>query len=110
MSNFPRTTGQTEQNNRGAGAVGAKKPVYQVVLNLTGRPQAKSYCIDCLDLTAVSFNYRVINLAELPGQEYLKRGPAGIIPLVSLMRHHLPDEEVLAECARHVEELPNGIG
>ena len=44
-----------------------KKPVYPVVLNLTGRPQAESYSFDCLDLAVVSFNYRVINLTELSG-------------------------------------------
>lgn len=83
-----------------------EKPVYPVVLNLTGRPQVESYSFDCLDLTVMSFNYLVINLAEMSGQEFLRRGPAGIIPLVPLMRHHLPDDEVLIECARRVKEAP----
>ncbi|HHW43521.1 MAG TPA: Rpn family recombination-promoting nuclease/putative transposase, partial [Desulfotomaculum sp.] len=83
-----------------------KKPVYPVVLNLTDRLQEDGYGFDCLDLTVVAFNYRLINLADLPGEEVLKHGPVGIIPLVPLMRHQLPDEEVLAECARRIEEAP----
>ena len=83
-----------------------KKPVYPVVLNLTGRPQADTYGFDCLDLTVVAFSYRLINLADLPGEEVLKRGPVGIIPLVPLMRNQLLDEEVLTECVRRIEEAP----
>ncbi|MQL53232.1 hypothetical protein GFC01_13380 [Desulfofundulus thermobenzoicus] len=82
------------------------KPVYPVVLNLTGRPQEDSYGFDCLDLTVVSFSYRLINLADLPGEDVLKHGPVGIIPLVPLMRHRLTDEEVLVQCARRIEEVP----
>lgn len=83
-----------------------KKPVYPVVLNLTGREQEDTYGFDCLDLTVVTFNYRVINLKDLSGQEALKRGPLGIIPLVPLMRHEEPPEEVLKKCSRRIEEAP----
>ena len=83
-----------------------KKPVYPVVLNLTGRPQEDTYGFDCLELTVVTFNYRVVNLEDLPGQEALKHGPLGIIPLVPLMRHELPDEEVLVECAKRIQQAP----
>ncbi|MBE3588819.1 MAG: hypothetical protein IMW93_09790 [Thermoanaerobacteraceae bacterium] len=76
------------------------------MLNLTGRPQTDTYSFDCLDLTVIAFSYRLINLVDLPGEEVLKHGPVGIIPLVPLMRHQLPDEEVLAECARRIEEAP----
>ena len=83
-----------------------KKPVYPVVLNLTGRPQEDTYGFDCLELTVITFNYRVVNLVDLPGQEVLKRGPLGVVPLVPLMRHELPDEEVLAECAKRIQQAP----
>ncbi|AEG14305.1 hypothetical protein Desku_0697 [Desulfofundulus kuznetsovii DSM 6115] len=83
-----------------------RKPVYPVVLNLTGRPQEDGYGFDCLDLTVVAFSYRVINLAELPGEEVLSYGPVGIVPLVPLMRRQLSDEELIASCARRIKEAP----
>ncbi|KFI34422.1 hypothetical protein HY00_02225 [Peptococcaceae bacterium SCADC1_2_3] len=83
-----------------------KKPVYPVVLNLTGRPQEDTYGFDCLELTVITFNYRVVNLVDLPGQEALKCGPLGIIPLVPLMYHELPAEEVLSECAKRIQQAP----
>ena len=86
-----------------------KKPVYPVVLNLTGRPQEDTYGFDCLGFTVVTFHYRVVNLEDLPRQEALKSGPLGIIPLVPLMRHELPAEAVLAECAKRIQQAPAGL-
>ncbi|MDQ0286795.1 putative transposase YdaD [Desulfofundulus luciae] len=83
-----------------------RKPVYPVVLNLTGRPQEDGYGFDCLDLTVVAFSYRVINLADLPAEEVLRYGPVGIVPLVPLMRRQLSDEELMARCARRIREAP----
>ncbi|MGB9805039.1 hypothetical protein, partial [Desulfofundulus sp.] len=83
-----------------------RKPVYPVVLNLTGRPQEGEYGFDCLDLTVVAFSYRVVNLAELPGEDVLRYGPVGIVPLVPLMRRQMPDEELVARCARRIREAP----
>ncbi|MCL6446987.1 MAG: hypothetical protein K6U04_02375 [Armatimonadetes bacterium] len=60
--------------------------------------QNGTYSFDCLDLTVVTFCYRLVNLAELPGWELLRRGPVGIIPLVPLMRHEESPEEVLEKC------------
>jgi predicted transposase YdaD len=83
-----------------------RKPVYPVVLNLTGRPQEEGYGFDCLDLTVVAFSYRVINLADLPAEEVLRYGPVGIVPLVPLMRRQMPDEELMTHCARRIREAP----
>jgi len=52
-----------------------KKPVYPVVLNLMGRLQEERYSFNCLDLTVVTFNFRTINLAELPGAQLLHHAP-----------------------------------
>ncbi len=81
-------------------------PVYPVVLNLTGRLEEESYSFNCLDLRVVTFNYRAINLVDLPGAGLLQHGPVGIVPLVPLMRHEAPGEEVLAGCARRIAEAP----
>ncbi|NHM28953.1 Rpn family recombination-promoting nuclease/putative transposase [Desulfofundulus sp. TPOSR] len=83
-----------------------RKPVYPVVLNLTGRPQEGEYGFDCLDLTVIAFSYRVINLADLPAEDVLRYGPVGIVPLVPLMRRQMPDEELVASCARRIREAP----
>ncbi|MGQ9533566.1 MAG: hypothetical protein ACUVTQ_12345, partial [Desulfotomaculales bacterium] len=83
-----------------------ERPVYPVVLNLTGRLEEESYYFDCLDLRVVTFNYRALNLRDLPGAELLGQGPLGIVPLVPLMRHEAPGEEVLAGCARRIAEAP----
>ncbi|SFR12306.1 hypothetical protein [Desulfoscipio geothermicus] len=47
-----------------------KKPVYPVVINFTRRTQRESYSFECLDLTVIAFNYRQINLADLPRRSY----------------------------------------
>ncbi|SHJ86470.1 hypothetical protein SAMN02745219_03520 [Desulfofundulus thermosubterraneus DSM 16057] len=83
-----------------------KKPVYPVVLNLTGRLQEERYSFDCLDLTVVTFNFRTINLADLPGEHLLHHAPVEIIPLVPLMRHEYPAEEILARCVERIAEAP----
>ncbi len=57
----------------------------------------------------VTFHYRVVNLEDLPGQEALKCGLLGIVPLVPLMRHELPAESVLAECAKRIQQAPVGL-
>lgn len=83
-----------------------KKPVYPVVINLTGSPQQDIYSFECLDLTVVNFSYKLINLSDLPGQKFLRQCPVGLIPLVPLMRHEEPPEEILLKCAKRIEELP----
>ncbi len=81
-----------------------EKPVYPVVINLTGRGrQAEQYTMDCLDLTVVDFNYRLINLEDITGRDFLYRGPVGLLPLVPLMRQDEPIEAVLEKCAERVE-------
>ncbi|MEW6276308.1 MAG: hypothetical protein AB1556_14525 [Bacillota bacterium] len=83
------------------------RPVYPVVVNLTGCQRADGvYTFDCLDLTVVTFRYRPIDLADFPGRDYLRRCPVGLIPLVPLMRHEEPPEEVLKKCSRRIEEAP----
>lgn len=43
-----------------------EKPVYPVVINLTGGGRRDDrYIIECLDLTEVDFNYRMINLEDV---------------------------------------------
>jgi len=82
-------------------------PVYPVVINLTGRQRLNGvYGFDCLDLTVITFRYRLIDLADFPGRDYLRRCPVGLIPLVPLMRHEEPPEEVLEKCSRRIEEAP----
>lgn len=81
-----------------------EKPVYPVVINLTGRGrQAEQYIIDCLDLTVIDFNYHLINLEDLTGRDFLYRGPVGLLPLVPLMRQDDSPEEVLERCAKRLE-------
>ncbi len=64
-----------------------EKPVYPVVINLTGGGRQDEQCIiKCLDLTVVDFNYRQINLRDVAGRELLYRGPVGLLPLAPLMR------------------------
>jgi predicted transposase/invertase (TIGR01784 family) len=83
-----------------------KKPVYPVIVNLTGhKKKDESYCFDCLDLMVVTFNYRQINLSDLPGRDFLRSGPVGLIPLVVLMRHDEAPEEVFAKCVQRVDEV-----
>ena len=85
-----------------------KKPVYPVVVNLTGRGKEERYSFDCLDLTVIDFNYRQINIRELSGTEYLYRGLIGLIPFVPLMRHNEQPEKVLEKCAQRLEsEVPD---
>ena len=81
-----------------------KKPIYPVVINLTGKQKHyKTYEYDCLDLTVISFNYRVNNMIEYPGRKFLRKCPIGIIPLIPLMWHDEKDEEVLAKCVKKVK-------
>jgi hypothetical protein len=76
-----------------------EKPVYPVVINLTGRGrQSEQYIMDCLELTVVDFNYRLINLEDVTGRDFLYRGPVGLLPLVPLMRQEDPPEAVLEKC------------
>lgn len=85
-----------------------KKPVYPVVVNLTGRGTEERYSLDCLDLTVIDFNYRQINLRELSGTEYLYQGLIGLIPFVPLMKHNELPEKVLEKCAKRLEsEVPD---
>ena len=81
-----------------------EKPVYPVVINLTGKGrQAEQYIMDCLELTVVDFNYRLINLEDVTGRDFLYRGPVGLLPLVPLMRQDDSPEEVLEKCANRLE-------
>jgi predicted transposase YdaD len=85
-----------------------RKPVYPVVVNLTGRGKKERYSFGCLDLTVIDFNYRQINLRELSGKEYLYRGLIGLIPFVPLMKHNEQPEKVLEKCAQRLEsEVPD---
>ncbi len=80
------------------------KPVYPVIINLTGKGrQAERYTMDCLELTVVDFNYRMINLEDITGRDFLYRGPVGLLPLVPLMRQDDPPEQVLEKCAVRLE-------
>ncbi|TEB05673.1 putative transposase, YhgA-like [Pelotomaculum schinkii] len=84
------------------------KPVYPVVVNLTGRGIKERYSFDCLDLTVMSFKYHQVNLRELSGTEYLYRGLIGLIPFVPLMKHRELPEKVLEKCAQRLEsEVPD---
>lgn len=81
-----------------------QKPVYPVVINLTGKgQQAEKYIMDCLDMTVVDFSYRLINLADISGRDFLYRGPVGLLPLVPLMRQDDPPEEVLEKCVQRLD-------
>ncbi|MDD4239499.1 MAG: Rpn family recombination-promoting nuclease/putative transposase [Desulfotomaculaceae bacterium] len=84
------------------------KPIYPVVVNLTGRGMKERYSFDCLDLTIMDFNYRQVNLREVSGTEYLHRGLIGLIPFVPLMKHNEQPEKVLEKCAQRLEtEVPD---
>lgn len=81
-----------------------EKPVYPVVINLTGGGRRDDrYIIECLDLTVVDFNYRMINLEDVAGRDLLYRGPVGLLPLAPLMRQDEPPEAVLEKCASRLE-------
>jgi len=81
-----------------------KKPVYPVLINLTGRGRREEYyTYDCLDITVIDFNYRQFNLSEMNGHEFIHAAPVGLLPLVPLMRHSYSPEEVLEACTRRVE-------
>ena len=81
-----------------------ERPVYPVVINLTGGGRREErYTVDCLDLTVVDFNYRLINLEDIAGRELLYRGPVGLLPLAPLMRQDEPPEAVLEQCAKRMD-------
>jgi len=81
-----------------------ERPVYPVVINLTGGGRREErYTVDCLDLTVVDFNYRLINLEDIAGRELLYRGPVGLLPLAPLMRQDEPPEAVLEKCAKRMD-------
>jgi len=80
-----------------------EKPVYPVVINLTGGGrQGERYLFECLDLTVVDFSYRLINLEDVAGRDLLYRGPVGLLPLTPLMRQEDPPEAVLEKCAERI--------
>ena len=80
-----------------------EKPVYPVVINLTGGGrQDERYIFECLDLTVVDFNYRQINLEDVAGRDLLYRGPVGLLPLAPLMRQEEPPEAVLEKCVERI--------
>jgi len=86
-----------------------EKPVYPVVINLTGGGrQDGRYMFECLDLTVVDFNYRLINLEDIAGRELLYRGPVGLLPLAPLMRQEDPPEAVLVKCASRFDSEVQG--
>ena len=79
------------------------KPVYPVVINLTGGSrQDEQYIMECIDLTVVDFNYRQINPRDVVGSDLLYRGPVGLLPLAPLMRQEEPPEAVLEKCAARI--------
>ena len=81
-----------------------ERPVYPVVINLTGGGRREErYTVDCLDLTVVDSNYRLINLEDIAGRELLYRGPVGLLPLAPLMRQDEPPEAVLEKCAKRMD-------
>ncbi|OPY61666.1 MAG: hypothetical protein A4E56_01901 [Pelotomaculum sp. PtaU1.Bin065] len=81
-----------------------EKPVYPVIINLTGgNRQDERYIFECLDLTVVDFNYRQINLQDIVGRDLLYRGPVGLLPLAPLMRQEEPPEVVLDKCAKRLQ-------
>jgi predicted transposase YdaD len=81
-----------------------EKPVYPVVINLTGGSrQDGRYMFECFDLTVVDFNYRQINLQDIAGRELLYRGPVGLLPLTPLMNHDELPETVLDKCAKRLQ-------
>jgi predicted transposase YdaD len=81
-----------------------EKPVYPVIINLTGGSRREErYIMDCLDLTVIDFNYILINLEEVAGRELLYRGPVGLLPLAPLMRQDDLPEKVLEKCASRID-------
>ncbi len=81
-----------------------EKPVYPVIINLTGGSRREErYIMDCLDLTVIDFNYLLINLEEVAGRELLYRGPVGLLPLAPLMRQDDLPEKVLEKCASRID-------
>ena len=83
-----------------------QRPIYPVVINLTGSDwrQDGRYTIDCLELTVVKFNYRQLNLQDMPGQDFLHKGPVELLPLAPLMKQEDSPEKVLEKCARRFDE------
>ncbi len=86
-----------------------ERPVYPVVINLTGGRGEERYIVDCVDLTVIDFSYRLLNLQDVPGRELLYRGPVGLLPLVPLMRQDEPPEMVLEKCAATRGQLAHGL-
>ncbi|AGL03678.1 Rpn family recombination-promoting nuclease/putative transposase [Desulfoscipio gibsoniae] len=81
-----------------------KKPVYPVLINLTGQGyREECYTYECLDITVINFNYRQFNLSEMNGREFIHAAPVGLLPLVPLMRHSDPPQEVLEACSKRFE-------
>jgi hypothetical protein len=81
-----------------------KRPVYPVLINLTGRGHREEcYTYECLDITVINFNYRQFNLSEMNGRDFIHTAPVGLLPLVPLMRHSDPPQEVLEACSRRFE-------
>jgi len=83
-----------------------QKPIYPVVINLTGsdRPQGGRYTVEYLELTVLDFNYRQFNLQDMPGRNFLYKGPVELLPLAPLMKQEDPPETVLEKCARRFDE------
>ncbi len=83
-----------------------QKPVYPVVINLTGSDRLYNgrYTVDCLELTVVEFNYRQLNLQDMPGRDLLYKGPVELLPLAPLMKQEDPPETILETCARRFDE------
>ncbi|BAF58361.1 hypothetical protein PTH_0180 [Pelotomaculum thermopropionicum SI] len=86
-----------------------EKPVYPVVINLTGSGRRdERYIVECLDLTVIDFSYRQINLEDIAGRDLLYRGPVGLLPLAPLMRQEETPEAVLEKCASRFESEVQG--
>ena len=82
-----------------------KKPIYPVLINLTGQGHKDEYyTYECLDITVIDFNYRQFNLSEMNGREFIHEAPIGLLPLVPLMRHSDSPQEVLKVCFKRVEK------
>lgn len=81
-----------------------KKPVYPVLINLTGQGyREECYTYDCLDITVINFNYRQFNLSVMNGREFIHAAPVGLLPLVPLMRHNDLPQKVLEACSKRIE-------
>ncbi len=83
-----------------------QRPIYPVVINLTGSDRLRDgrYTVDCLELTVLEFNYRQLNLQDMPGQDFLYKGPVELLPLAPLMKQEDAPETVLEKCARRFDE------